>query len=104
MKRPEFFKLDHFVENDTVLAKQKYSCPWPSRILRIEKSRVFVYFYGDKRSGFVDSDEVYDFKKSLSALRSVILTAKKGPTLITGVQEVELLLGISADDSIFNSH
>lgn len=103
VKRADFTKLNDFKVNDFVLAKQKYSCPWPAKILSIEKGKVLVYFFGDKRSGFVQSSELYDFTKSFCALRSIILSKKKPAGFITAIREVELLLGINGASSILNS-
>lgn len=95
-------KLSKFKVNDIVLAKQKYSCPWPSRILRVQKEKVFVYFFGDKRSGFVDSTEIYSFCESFVGLKS-LLVQKQPINFYTGVREVELLLGLNGVHSVFHT-
>lgn len=92
VKREQFVKLDSFEKNSIVLAKQKYSCPWPARVLEIQKQKVLVYFFGDKRSGFVDRSEIYDFVKSSKAIKSVISSKKVPSGYSTGVLEIELLL------------
>lgn len=102
VKRADFYKLNTFEKDLIVLAKQKYSVPWPARIIKVEKNKVLVFFFGDKRSGFVSSSEIYDLVKSFHALRSVILSKKKPAGYTTGMREVELLLGISDKDSILN--
>lgn len=102
VKRAEFVKLGIFKENDIVLAKQKYSCPWPARILTIHPKNVLVYFFGDKRTGLVQLSEIYDYTKSFAALRSVILS-KRNQAYTTGVKEVELFLKINDANSIFNT-
>lgn len=38
-----------------ILAKQKYSCPWPATILNIENNKVLVHFFGDNRTGKLPS-------------------------------------------------
>lgn len=103
VKRVDFVKTEIFKKNEIVLAKQKYSCPWPARILEVKKEKVLVYFFGDKRSGFVSASELYDFIKSLDALKS-FLSSKKIPFgFIAGVREVELLLKINAINSVLNT-
>lgn len=97
-----FVKLNDFTVNSIVLAKQKYSIPWPARVLQIEKERVFVFFFGDKRSGYVSKGEIYDFILSSNALKSAIASKKKPRTFCTGVAEVELLLGIQYKKSVLN--
>lgn len=104
LKRADFYKLNTLEKDLIVLAKQKYSIPWPARILKVEKNKVLVYFFGDKRTGFVSSVEIYDFMKSFHALQSIILSKKKPAGFLTGVREVELLLGVSAADSILNTN
>lgn len=42
VKRVEFVKLATFKKNDLILAKQKYSIPWPARILDIKREKVTV--------------------------------------------------------------
>lgn len=101
-KRVIFIKLEKFEEDTICLAKQKYSCPWPARIIRIEKDKVLVHFFGDKRVGYVQSTEIYDFTKSSEAIRS-INSGKKIPRGYTaGLLEVELLLGIDISQSVLN--
>lgn len=104
VKRADFYKLNTLEKDLIVLAKQKYSIPWPARILKVEKDKVLVYFFGDKRTGFVSSVEIYDYIKSFHALQSIILSKKKPAGFVTGVREVELLLGISAADSVLNTN
>lgn len=53
VKQIDFVKLDTFQKNSIVLAKQKFSFPWPARVLSIEKEKTLVYFFGDKREGYV---------------------------------------------------
>lgn len=98
-----FTKLSDFEVNSIVLAKQKYSTPWPSKVERIEKNRVLVYFFGDKRFGYVKKTEIYDFVLSVNAVKSVIAskTIKYYQSYVTGIAEVEFLLGIASADSFF---
>lgn len=105
VKRADFVKLNNFAADQIVLAKQKYSIPWPifGRILKVEKEKVLVYFFGDKRTGFVQSNEIYDFAKSFQALKETILSKKKPASFITGVQEVEVLLQINGQNSVLSN-
>lgn len=97
-----YVKLENFKKNSIVLAKQKHSIPWPARILEVEKSKTTVYFFGDKREGAVNSSEIYDFKKSLDAIK-LVLSSKRIPRgYITGIREIEHLLDISFENSILN--
>lgn len=103
VKRLDFVQLKTFNLNDIVLAKQKFSCPWPARILSIEKKRVSVFFFGDKRTGYVNPLEIYDFSKSMDALKQFLLVKKKPRGFISGIREVELLLGVNSDVSLLNT-
>lgn len=100
VKRVDFVKLATFKKKDIILAKQKYSIPWPARILDIEKEKVTVFFFGDRRTGSVSSTELYDYVKSYQALKSHVTSKKKPRGFITGIREVELLLGIAEKDSV----
>lgn len=102
VKRQPFVKLNCFEKNAIVLAKQKYSCAWPARVIEIEKGKVLVSFFGDKRQGFVSLAEVYDFVKSAEAVKSIISSKKPPRGYITGVKEIELLLGVNKEKSLFN--
>lgn len=102
VKRVDFVKVKTFKENDIILAKQKYSSPWPARILNIQEDKVTVFFFGDKRTGTVSSFELYDFIKSIDALKS-FLALKKPRGYITGIREVEALLKIPHTHSVFNT-
>lgn len=100
LSKERFVKLNEIKVDSIVLAKQKYSIPWPAKILQIEKERVFVYFFGDKRSGYVSKGEIYDFILSANALKSIIASKKKQRTFCTGIAEVELLMSIPSDKSM----
>lgn len=89
-----FVKLTDFKVDTILLAKQSYSIPWPAKILRIEKERVFVYFFGDKRSGYVSKKELYDFISSASAIKLKLESKNTPRAFITGISEVEMLMGI----------
>lgn len=102
VSKVQFVKLNDFEVSSIVLSKQKYSIPWPSRVLKIEKERASVYFFGDKRVGYVSKNEIYDFILSKSAIKSVIASQKKQQTYLTGIAEVEFLLGIPSGDSLLN--
>lgn len=102
-KRAQFFQLKEYEVNSIVLAKQAYSQPWPARILKIAKKRIRVYFYGDRREGFVASHEIYDFQKSKEALKLVIKSkGQKTDGYLTGIREIEFLLNIPFEQSILN--
>lgn len=95
-----YVKLLFFKENSIVLAKQKYSIPWPARVLKVEKDKVKVYFFGDKREGTVNSSEIYDFEKSVGAVKLVITSKKIPRGFATGIREIELLLGVPSKNSV----
>lgn len=102
LSKIQFVKLDDFKVDSIVLAKQKYSVPWPSKVLKIEKNRVFVYFFGDKRSGYVPKSDIYDFILSTNAIKSIIASKKNHQSYSTGIAEVEMLMGIPSDFSALN--
>lgn len=93
-------KLCDFSVDSIVLAKQKYSVAWPAQVLKIEKKRVFVYFFGDKRRGYVDKSEIYDFILSVNAIKNTLKSKKKQRTYVTGIREVEMLMGIPHGQSL----
>lgn len=101
-KRVNFIKLEKFEKNTVCLAKQKYSCPWPARIEKIEKDKVLVYFFGDKRVGYVQLTEIYDFTKSSEAIHSILFGKRPPRGFKTGLIEIEFLLGIDSTQSILN--
>lgn len=97
-----FVKLHNYEENSIVLAKQKYSVPWPARILKVCKNKIKVYFFGDKREGTVSS-EIYDFKLSADAVKQVFLSKKSPRGYATGLREIEILFGIPIEQSVINT-
>lgn len=103
VKRIDFVKLTTFQKDSIVLAKQKYSYPWPPRVLNIEKDKVLVHFFGDSRTGFVSSFEIYDYGKSFEALKSIVLLKKKPRGFLLGIREIELLLEVNGADSVLNT-
>lgn len=43
VKGHSFIKLEEFELGSICLAKQKYSCPWPARVDKIEGEKILVY-------------------------------------------------------------
>lgn len=79
--------------NQLVLAKQKYSVPWPSQIKEIGSKSVTVYFFGDGRCGPVKIDDLYSIEHShdimTDCLKRNIRNYRKG------IIEMERILNIS---------
>lgn len=102
LSKKQFVKLHDFKVDSVVLAKQKYSIPWPSKVVSIEKERILVYFFGDKRCGYVSKNEIYDFILSVSALKSTISSNKNPRSYKLGITEVEMLMEIPHEYSLLN--
>lgn len=100
MKKIGPVKLKEFEINDIVLAKQKYSCPWPARMKAINGKRVFVDFFGDNTHGHVDIDEIYSFCKNSETIKACA-NAKKNTNYRKGVILAERLLNIPDHLSVF---
>lgn len=98
----QYVRLGDFSVDSIVLAKQKYAVPWPSKVLKIEKERVLVFFFGDKRNGYVLKNEIYDFNLSIKAIKSQIASKNKPKSYLTGIAEVEMLLGLTSGISLLN--
>lgn len=62
-----------------------------------------MYFFGDRREGYVQITEIYDFKKSFEAIKSFLSAKGKPRAYVTGLHEVELYIGIDRAHSIFNT-
>lgn len=80
-------KIDSFVIGDDVLAKQKYSVPWPSKVIAIRSKCVDVFFYGDGRNGAVKRDEIYSVVDSHEVILDCL--RRKIPTYLEGIKEME---------------
>lgn len=103
VERADFVRLENFQVDTICLAKQKYSCPWPARVLKVEEKKVLVYFFGDKRVGYVQTSEIYDLVKSSRAIQLILLAKKKPPGFVTGLAEIESLFRINSNQSLLNS-
>lgn len=68
-----------------------------------KKNKALVYFFGDRREGYVQITEIYDFKKSFEAIKSFLSAKGKPRAYVTGLHEVELCIGIDRAHSIFNT-
>lgn len=83
-----------------VLAKQKYSVPWPSRIIAVKKESVDVYFFGDGRSGPVKKCDLFSVSDSteiiVNCIKRNILNYRKS------VIEMEKVSGVPEHLSILN--
>lgn len=101
-KLNSFHKSNDFDVGSIVLAKQKYSVPWPSRVVAIRRDIVTVYFFGDKRQGDVSIGEIYDFKKSLLAIKEIVAAKKKPRDYLIGIREIELVMKVSPESSLLN--
>lgn len=85
-----------------VLSKQKYSIPWPSKILNIHKNFVEVHFFGDGRTGRVNINDVYEFENSIDEIKRCLGIPLYRKCYMKGVREAEYLLGIPESISITN--
>lgn len=85
-------KCDEIGIGKIVLAKQKYSVPWPSRIVSIHKSYANVYFLGDGRIGSVKLTDIYEFRDSADEIKRCI--SSQGSSYGKGIREAEIIIGI----------
>lgn len=77
---------------ELVMARQKYSVPWPSRIVAVRKRNVDVYFYGDGRVGAVKKEDLSTIGESkaviVSCLKRNIHNYRKG---IIEIERISLI-------------
>lgn len=83
-----------------VLSKQKYSVPWPSKVLAIRSKTIDVHFYGDGRTGPVKCDDVYSIPHSYDIILDCL--RRKIPGYSKGIAELERVMKIPAEASFFN--
>lgn len=93
-------KLDAIAVGDYVLARQKYSVPWPAKILTIKSKFVNVYFYGDGRKGPVKREEIYSFSDSHDVILGCL--RRNIPAYLKGIRELEMISNIPPALSITN--
>lgn len=83
-----------------VLAKQKFSVPWPSKIMSIKKDSVHVYFFGDGRCGPVKKCDLFSICDSKDIMINCI--KRKITNYRKGIIEMESLLGVPDNLSLTN--
>lgn len=103
LSKIQFVKLRDLKVDSVVLAKQKYSIPWPAKVNAIGKEKILVHFFGDRRSGYVQKTEIYDYILSGNAVKSKVLSKNVPLSYLTGISEVEILLGVPREKSILNN-
>lgn len=83
-----------------VLAKQKFSSPWPSRIVAIKKESVDVYFFGDGRCGSVKKCNLFSICES----KEIIVNCMKRnlTNYRKGIIEMERISGVPDHLSLTN--
>lgn len=81
-----------------VLARQKHSVPWPSKVLSIGPKYADVHFYGDGRHGPVKREEISLISKS----KDVILNCLRRniPNYLKGIIELERVTNVPDNLSI----
>lgn len=94
-------KCDEIGIGKIVLGKQKYSVPWPSKIVSIHKSYANVYFFGDGRIGPVKLNDIYEFKDSIDEIKRCIIS--QGSSYGKGIREAEIIIGIPEHLSIMKN-
>lgn len=99
VKNINLVKKMNYNIDEIVLAKQKYSRPWPSRIVEIRKSSVLVDFLGDDTHGTVRRDEIYDFMLNAQSIK---IYCRRQDNYKKGVLLAERLLGIPDHHSILS--
>lgn len=91
--------MEHKVEiGQIVLARQKYSVPWPSRVIAIRKECVDVHFFGDGRTGPVKRNELSNLSDSTDIILKCI--RQKTPNYLKGIIEMERFMNVPANKSI----
>lgn len=85
-------KCDEIRIGKIVLGKQRYSVPWPSRIVSIHKSHVNVFFFGDGRIGPVKLNDIYEFSDSIDEIKRCLKS--QGYNYGKGIREAEMIIGI----------
>lgn len=82
------------------MAKMRSYCAWPAKIIKIKGKRTDVFFFGTNQTGTVDTDKISHFAHSHQEIRRIL--TRKNASFVRAVKEVELLLGIPENLSIFN--
>lgn len=83
-----------------ILAKQKYSVPWPSKVLAIRSKTIDVHFYGDGRTGPVKCDDVYSISDSSDTILDCL--RRNIPGYSKGIKELEILMKVPDELSLLN--
>lgn len=85
-----------------VLAKQKYSVPWPSQILTVKKDSVHVYFFGDERCGLVQKCDLFSIADSRDIIINCLNRKNEIADYRKGIIQMERILGVPDSLSITN--
>lgn len=95
-------KMPRNIETNTVvMAKMKTYCPWPSRIIELNKTRqkAKVYFFGTQNEGVVDIKDIVEFLNAKETVRLLLL--RNEPNFTNGVHTIEMILEIPDEFSFF---
>lgn len=86
--------------NDVVMAKMRCYCPWPARVDNFNGNRVDIYFFGTYQTGTVNIKDIKLYSESRSQIRQLIV--RRNPLFHRAVLEVEALMNIPMEYSVFN--
>lgn len=87
--------------NMIVMAKMSSYSPWPSRTVDCvnSKKKTTVFFFGEHTTGSVNTNEIVPFKDCFEVIKLLLL--RKISVFHKSVMEVESLLGIGPEQSMF---
>lgn len=85
-------------EKKLVLAKMRTYCPWPAMITSVNTKRIEVYFFGEGRTGTVNSNEIVPFERCGLLIRKYLNTAGYQ----RAVRELELAANVPISMSVTN--
>lgn len=84
---------------DILLARQKYSVAWPSKVIAVRAESVDVYFFGDGRTGCVKRNELSQIHNSTEVILQNLRRNVSGYS--KGIVELERIMSVPDNLSVF---
>lgn len=95
--------FDNIRIEDLVMAKMSGYCPWPGQVKCFTwKTRVQIFFFGENNYGTVDKTDIVPFEKCNDVIKLLLL--RKCNTFHKAVSEVETILQVRPEFSLFNEY
>lgn len=93
--------LETVHQDEIILVKMRGFCEWPARVVQIKGNAIHVQFFGDSTTHTTTMKNTFSLTKNYDLVLNN-LRGRKNPLYAKAIKEMEAILDIPADESLFS--